>query len=42
VHGARRVADRVAVLDKGQLVAFGSVEEVSQSTNDVARRLITE
>jgi phospholipid/cholesterol/gamma-HCH transport system ATP-binding protein len=42
VHGARRVADRVAVLDKGELVAFGSVEEVSQNPNDVARRLITE
>jgi phospholipid/cholesterol/gamma-HCH transport system ATP-binding protein len=42
VHGARRVADRIAVLDKGNLVAFGSVEEVSQSENDVARRLITE
>ena len=42
IHGARRVADRVAVLDKGNLVAFGSVEEVSQSENDVARRLITE
>ena len=42
VHGARRIADRVAVLDKGHLVAFGSVEEVSQSDNDVARRLITE
>jgi phospholipid/cholesterol/gamma-HCH transport system ATP-binding protein len=42
VHGARKIADRVAVLDKGNLVAFGSVEEVSQSDNDVARRLITE
>jgi phospholipid/cholesterol/gamma-HCH transport system ATP-binding protein len=42
VHGARRVADQVAVLDKGNLVAFGSVNEVSQSENDVARRLITE
>jgi phospholipid/cholesterol/gamma-HCH transport system ATP-binding protein len=42
VHGVRRVADRVAVLDKGDLVAFGSVAEVSQSDNDVARRLITE
>src|SRR6266702_1999193 len=42
VHGARRTADRIAVLDKGNLVAFGSVEEVSQSENDVARRLITE
>ena len=42
VHGARRVADRVAVLDKGNLVAFGTVAEVSQSENEVARRLITE
>ena len=42
VHGARRIADRVAVLDKGDLVAFGSVDEVGQSHNDVARRLITE
>jgi phospholipid/cholesterol/gamma-HCH transport system ATP-binding protein len=42
VHGARRVADQVGVLDKGNLVAFGSVEEVSRSENDVARRLITE
>src|ERR1700723_3063602 len=42
VHGARRVADRIAVLDKGNLVAFGSVAEVSQSENNVARRLITE
>jgi phospholipid/cholesterol/gamma-HCH transport system ATP-binding protein len=42
VHGARKVADQVAVLDKGNLVAFGSVDEVSNSENDVARRLITE
>jgi phospholipid/cholesterol/gamma-HCH transport system ATP-binding protein len=42
VRGARRIADRVAVLDKGNLVAFGSVDEVSQSDNDVARKLITE
>jgi phospholipid/cholesterol/gamma-HCH transport system ATP-binding protein len=40
VHGARRVADRIAVLDKGNLVAFGSVDEVSQSDSDVARKLI--
>jgi phospholipid/cholesterol/gamma-HCH transport system ATP-binding protein len=42
VHGARKVADRVGVLDKGNLVAFGSVDEVSQSENEVARKLITE
>jgi phospholipid/cholesterol/gamma-HCH transport system ATP-binding protein len=42
VHGARKVADRIGVLDKGNLVAFGSVDEVSQSENEVARKLITE
>ena len=42
VHGARRVADRVGVLDKGHLVAFGSVAQVTESENDVARKLITE
>jgi phospholipid/cholesterol/gamma-HCH transport system ATP-binding protein len=42
VHGARRVADRIGVLDKGNLVAFGSIDEVSQSENEVARKLITE
>ena len=36
VHGARRTADREAVLDRETLVAFGSVEEVSQSESDVA------
>ena len=42
VHGARKIADRVAVLDKGNLVAFGSVEEVSHSDSEVARKLIRE
>lgn len=42
VHGARRVADRVAVLDKGDMVAFGTVDEVTRSENQTARRLITE
>jgi phospholipid/cholesterol/gamma-HCH transport system ATP-binding protein len=42
VHGARRIADKVAVLDQGELVAFGPVTDVERSTNDVARRLISE
>jgi phospholipid/cholesterol/gamma-HCH transport system ATP-binding protein len=42
VRGARRVGDRIAVLDQGNLVAFGSVGEISQSENAVARKLITE
>jgi phospholipid/cholesterol/gamma-HCH transport system ATP-binding protein len=42
VRGARRVGDRVAVLDKGGLVALGPVSEVEQSDNEVARELIRE
>jgi len=42
IHGVGRVADRVAVLDKGSLVAFGSVKDVCQSESELARRLITE
>jgi phospholipid/cholesterol/gamma-HCH transport system ATP-binding protein len=42
VHGARRVGDRFAVLDKGELVAFGTASEVEQSKSETARLLISE
>ena len=42
VRGARRVGERVAVLDKGSLVAYGPVAEVEQSENEVARELVKE
>jgi phospholipid/cholesterol/gamma-HCH transport system ATP-binding protein len=42
VHGARRVGDRFAVFDKGELVAFGTASDVEQSENETARRLISE
>lgn len=42
VHGARRVGDRFAVFDKGDLVAFGSASDVEQSENETARKLISE
>ena len=42
VHGARRVGDRFAVFDKGDLVAFGNATEVEQSENETARKLISE
>ncbi len=42
VHGARRVGDRFAVFDKGDLVAFGTASEVEQSENETARKLISE
>jgi phospholipid/cholesterol/gamma-HCH transport system ATP-binding protein len=33
VHGARRVADKAAVLDQGRLAGFGTMDELSQSDN---------
>jgi phospholipid/cholesterol/gamma-HCH transport system ATP-binding protein len=42
VHGARRVGDRFAVFDKGDLVAFGTASAVERSENEIARRLISE
>ncbi len=41
VHGARRVGDRFAVLDKGHLVSHGTAAEVEQSDNKTARELIS-
>lgn len=42
IHGARRVADRVLVFDKGAVVAHGAVSDVEQSESEVARKLISE
>ena len=42
VHGARRVGDRFAVFDKGDLIAFGTAAEVEQSEHETARKLISE
>jgi phospholipid/cholesterol/gamma-HCH transport system ATP-binding protein len=42
VHGARRVGDRIAVFDKGKMVAHGTAAEVEHSENEVARNLVSE
>lgn len=42
VHGARRIGDKFAVLDKGRMIAFGTADEVERSEHEVARRLISE
>jgi phospholipid/cholesterol/gamma-HCH transport system ATP-binding protein len=42
VHGARRIADRIAVLNQGQLIADGTVEEVEHSEHAIARQLVSE
>jgi len=42
VRGARRVGDRIVVLDKGRLIADGPFAEIEHSENEVARHLVTE
>jgi phospholipid/cholesterol/gamma-HCH transport system ATP-binding protein len=42
IHGARKMADKVAVLDQGCLVGFGTFDELQLSQNELVRALITE
>ena len=42
VHGARRVGDRFAVLDKGNLIALGKPEELESHENETVRKLVGE
>jgi phospholipid/cholesterol/gamma-HCH transport system ATP-binding protein len=40
VHGARRVGDRFAILDKGNLIALGTPEELENHENETVRNLV--
>jgi len=42
VRGARRLGDRIVVLDKGRLIADGSFVQIEHSEDEVARHLVTE
>ena len=42
VRGARRLADRIVVLDKGNLLAEGTFAEIEHSESEIARNLVTE
>ncbi len=42
IPGARRVADKVAVLEKGALVGFGTFSELEDNENDTVRKLLSE
>ena len=42
VHGARRVGDRLAVLDQGKLIALGEPKELEGHGNQTVRKLVTE
>jgi len=40
-HEARRVGDRVAVLDNGSLIGVGRIDELAQSENSLVRALVS-
>ncbi len=42
IRGARRVGDRLAVLDQGKLAAIGTAEELEGSDNKLVRALVSE
>jgi phospholipid/cholesterol/gamma-HCH transport system ATP-binding protein len=42
VRGARRLADRIVVLDQGNLLAEGTFAEIEHSESEIARQLVTE
>ena len=41
IHGAKRVADKVAVLEKGALVGCGTFAELEENGNDTVRKLLS-
>jgi phospholipid/cholesterol/gamma-HCH transport system ATP-binding protein len=41
LESAFKIADRIAVLDKGDILMVGTVEEVRSSTNERIRNLLT-
>ncbi len=42
VRSARGMADKIAVLDQGCLIGFGTVEELDASENELVRKLVSE
>ena len=42
VHGARKIADKFAVLDKGRLLAFGTPAELDKSHDNLLQQFIAE
>ncbi len=42
VRGARRVGDRLAILDQSKLIAIGKPEELENDSNELVRALVSE
>ena len=42
VRGARKVGDRIAVLDQGRLIGLGTATELDKSDQEIVRRLVSE
>jgi phospholipid/cholesterol/gamma-HCH transport system ATP-binding protein len=42
VRGARRVGDRLAVLDQGRIIAIGKIQELEKDENELVRALVSE
>ena len=42
VRSARKIADRIAVLEQGVLVGLGTAAELDQSDNPIVRQLVSE
>jgi phospholipid/cholesterol/gamma-HCH transport system ATP-binding protein len=42
VRGARRVSDRIAVLDAGRVIGIGPIAELEKSENQLVRALVSE
>ena len=42
VHGARKIADKFAILDKGRLLAFGTPEELDKTHDSLLQQFIAE
>ena len=42
IHGARRVGDRIAVLDEGRILAIGKSDDLEKDENELVRALVSE
>jgi phospholipid/cholesterol/gamma-HCH transport system ATP-binding protein len=42
IHGARKIADKFAVLDQGRLLAFGTPAELDKKQDDHLQQFISE